>query len=300
MERMVSHMESHGQRFETLGHQFLVDNVYSIKVDVLGGVFGRLYTACELEFNFDNDEFGEELDLKLDYIGCDGSNYCSYDPVSTYVRRGNGYTNESYNCGNDFLYELKKDIINLIDPPEWQNFEWLKDDDFPFGEYSVDALPEILYDKKYDCRKHIDSEFVYVLSIGVHHSIEPTKRYKKLINSECRQFGFLQDLFDVEGPFFNVIVNNDLMKLKDYTRFFLANNLKRGGMDCLDEDQRYLYDADGNGVRCPICNTLLIYSTSLQKYMCPDWECGKKYTKNYLEEMANSTISREELPRIFK
>lgn len=136
-----------------------------------------------------------------------------------------------------------------------------------------------------------------MLSIGVKNSIEG--RYKKVINVD-RQYSFLQDFFDYDSPFFNSILGNDLMKLKDYMRFFLANNQKRYGLDILETDQRYLYDADGNGVRCPNCNELLIYSTSLKRYMCPYWDCGKKYTKKYLEEMAGSTISYEQLPKIYK
>ena len=298
-ERMVLNMGSLKQKFESLDPQFIENNLYSIKVEVLGGTFGHLFTECALELYFRiDDEIGEELTLSLDYFGCDGNNYCYWEPCHTYILRG-GNKSESWNT-NEFLDELIRDIKDLISQTYRASIfsRWLRDDELPFEEYEEHQLPTVLNDTKYDLRKHIDSEYVYVLSLGIEKTTEQGVFYKKAINCTEHQYDFLMDFFDIGRPFYKAVVENNLMKLKDYTRFFLANNQKRYGLDYLDKDQRYLYDAKGNGIRCPACNELLIYSTSEKKYMCPD--CNRIFTKEYLEELTKSTVLYEQLPKIYK
>ena len=279
---------------EDLSSDYIKENIYEFQIDVFDGAIGKPSPMLEIHVFFDNDEFGDEIGLSLDWY----KGYFSFEPNHTFIIQ-NGEKYESYNDKNEFLYNLVAAIKNWAASNN-ERFGGLYSSTNLFKEYGRKEIPPI-----YDYRKKYDLEYLYVVSVGINNSIDRTKLYKKQISfeelSRFLEMAFygVDDYFD-DGIFYKVFIENNIMNLKDYDDIFLKpvkkDLLKYESWN--DEEIRSVYSSEGIGIRCPECAGFIKYSADKKRYKCV--LCGKRFSKKYLSEKYNTNIFYEEFPRIFK
>lgn len=287
--------------FESLSSDYIEDNIYQFKIEVFDGPTNKLSPMLCIDVYFvKDDKIEEQIGLAVDWYK--GSFW--FEPYHTSIVY-DGQRFENYENPNDFLYDLVSEIK-----------KWVKSKDTSLGIYSENYnfiecyeshinSQESEYPPIVDYRKSHDIGYLYVVSVGIKNSANRTCMYKKQISQE-QLFGFLEwgffgydDYYD-DGVFYKVFIQNKIMSLKDYEEIFLKYNKKRKLNYGLDDELeiRSVYDANGNGIRCPECNSFIKYSVEMDKYRCIS--CNKEYSKKHLSENNNPYFFYEEFSKIFK